>query len=236
MWRIIEETPGVAVFIAAVLIGSSAAYAQQCVTTAPPPESVVLFDGDDTSEWTTLSGGPCPWTVENGEMVVRETHIKSKREFADHQLHLEFFVPEKSDPNVKGNGNSGVYVHGEYEIQLIDSYGIAPHPGDSCGAIYGQFPPAVNASLPAGEWQSFDILFHAPHIDSEGKELRKARFSVMHNGTWIHDNVEADITPYGARQELRNTGSLMLQEHGYPVRYRNIWVRPLAPRTVEGDR
>jgi len=222
------------VFFSVVVVMSPVGLAQQCVTTAPPGDAVVLFGGTDTSEWVTLGGDPCPWTIEDGAMVVRKTHIKTKREFADHQLHLEFFVPEKPNPDVRGNGNSGVYVHGEYEIQLIDSYGTPPHPGDSCGAVYGQIPPMVNASLPAGQWQSFDILFHAPHIDAEGKVVKKARFSVVHNGIWIHEDVEADITPYGVRQELRNTGSLMLQEHGYPVRYRNIWVRPLRSGEAEG--
>jgi hypothetical protein len=216
--------PGI---VALCALAWSAEVTARCTTTPPPKDAVVLFDGKDTSEWVTLSGDPCPWSIEDGAMVDQETHIMTKREFADHQLHVEFYVPVKTDPNVQGNGNSGVYVHGEYEIQLIDSYGVAPHPGDSCGAIYGQVPPMVNASLPAGEWQSFDILFHAPSVDAEGNVLRKARFSVMHNGIWIHDNVEADITPYGVRRALQNTGPLMLQYHGYPVRFRNIWLRPI---------
>lgn len=202
--------------------------AQQCVTISPPDDAIVLFEGTDTLQWVTMNGDPCAWTVEDGVMVAREQNIMTKQEFGDHQLHVEFHVPVREDPNDKLSGNSGVYVHGDYEIQVIDSHGIEPDAGVCCGAIYGQAAPLVNASLPAGEWQSFDVYFHAPRFDGEGKLVEKARMSVVHNGIWIHDDRECDMTPGGLAGNLKTTGPLLLQYHGYPVRYRNIWVRPLV--------
>lgn len=201
--------------------------AQQCVTTAPPKDAVILFDGTSTSEWVTSEDKPSPWPIEEGAMVVTTRNTQTKKEFGDHQLHLEFWVPPEKEPNTAGNGNSGVYVHGFYEIQLIDSYGEPVDKGSCSGAIYGQAAPLVNASLPAGQWQSYDIIFHAPNVDDQGQVTQKARFTILHNGILIQDHVEADVTPYGVKGPLKNTGPLMLQYHDYPVKYRNIWVRPL---------
>jgi len=160
-------------------------------------------------------------------MTAKDTDVMTKEEFGDHQLHIEFQVPPKTDPNARGYGNSGVYLHGDYEIQVIDSYPVEPHPGNSCGAIYGQAAPMANASLPAGKWQSFDVFFEAPRFDDQGALVQKARISVLHNGVWIHHARECDMTPGGLPDNRKAAGPLLLQYHGYPVRFRNIWVRSI---------
>jgi hypothetical protein len=160
-------------------------------------------------------------------MVVRDEDVVSKEKFGDQQLHIEFRVPPKPNPEARGWGNSGVYVHGDYELQVIDSFGMELDAGYSCGALFGQAAPMVNASLPAGEWQSFDIFFRAARLDEEGNVTQKARLSALHNGIWIYHDREFDTTPGGLGAGPKATGPLLLQQHGYPVRYRNIWVRPL---------
>jgi hypothetical protein len=204
------------------------ALAQQCLTTAPPKGAIVLVDGSDTSAWKAQDGGSCPWPAEDGVMTVKGANIMTKREFGDIQLHIEFQIPPRTKASHRGHGNSGVYLHGDYELQVIDSYGKPPHSRSSCGCIYREAAPMVDASLPAGEWQSFDVLFRAPQYDNNGKLLKKARMTVLHNGIWIHDNVEVNATPGGLTDNFKNTGPIWLQVHGYPVRYRNIWVRELA--------
>jgi hypothetical protein len=206
------------------------AQGQQCVTTSPPPDAVVLFNGKDYSDWVRRNGRPAEWKVENGAMVVRDHDILTRQLFGDCQLHVEFLVPPKPSPDTQGNGNSGIYLHGFYEIQVIDSKGLKPHKSESCGAVYSQAAPQVDASLPAGQWQSFDISFQAPRLDSKGKVIRRARVSILHNGLFIHRDLAIDPTP-GSLDAARfgEKGPLLLQYHGYVVRFRNIWVRPLPP-------
>jgi len=211
---------------AGVVCPVSSAFTQTCRTTPPPKDAVVLIDGKDTALWTRRNGEPSTWKIDQGVLVASDHDILTKREFGDHQLHLEFWIPPKPAPNTAGNGNSGVFLHGFYEIQIIDSVGIAPHKNESCGAIYGQLAPKSNASLPAGQWQSLDVFFHAPRV-SGGRIISPARMTVYHNDIKIHDNVTADPTPGGLpKDRLKNTGPLLLQYHGYPVRFRNIWVVP----------
>jgi len=226
-----RKTFGLAAVLAIMACGALAwcgGVGARCITSPPPQDAVILFDGQDTSKWTSKSGDQCPWAIEERAMLAKDTDIITKDEFGDHQLHIEFQVPVKPDPNARGYGNSGVYLHGDYEIQVIDSYDVAPNPGNSCGAVYGQAAPMVNASLPAGKWQSFDVFFEAPRFDANGNSNRKARMSVLHNGVWIHHDREFDMTPGGLQNNLKTAGPLLLQYHGYPVRFRNIWVRPLA--------
>lgn len=209
-------------------ITAAPAFAQQCIKTPPPKDAIVLVKGSDTSSWKAQNGGPCTWPTKDGVMTVEKVNVMTKREFGDVQLHIEFQIPPRTDPNARGHGNSGVYLHGDYEIQVLDSHGREPDDGSSCGAIYRQAAPLVDASMPAGEWQSFDVLFRAPKYDAKGKLLTKARISVVHNGIWIHDAVECDATPGALTDNFKNTGPIWLQVHGYPVRYRNIWLRELA--------
>lgn len=198
-----------------------------CVSTEPPADAIVLFAHSDTSMWQSRMGQLSPWPSEGGILIATREDAICTPTFGDHQLHIEFFVPVRRDPSERGNGNSGVYVHGDYEIQVIDSHGTPLDKGSSCGAIYGQYPPMVDASLPAGQWQSFDIFFRTARFDSQGQLTEKARLTVIHNGIYIHVDREADTTPTGTGTGPQRYGSLLLQYHGYPVCYRNIWVRPV---------
>jgi hypothetical protein len=211
-----------------------ATLAQQCITTTPPKDAIVLIKGKDNSQWRAQGGGPCSWPTKDGVMTVKDKNIMTKREFGDVQLHIEFFIPVQTRPEAPyGHGNSGVYLHGDYEIQVVDSYGDKPHPGSSCGAIYWQSAPLVNASLPTGKWQSYDVIFRAPKYDAKGKLKEKAILTVIHNGILVQNHFASDATPGGLTANFKNTGPLWLQNHGYPVSYRNIWIRELGKQTSE---
>jgi len=150
--------------------------------------------------------------------------IESKQRFTDYQLHVEFKVPYM--PNAKGQarGNSGVFQQGRYEIQVLDSYGIEdPGTGD-CGAVYNQAAPLVNACKPPRSWQTYDITFRAPRFDEEGKAVEKAHVTVIHNGIIVQNNQEIKGPTWGD-----TFGKLVLQDHGNPVQYRNVWILPLPP-------
>lgn len=193
-----------------------------------PADALVLFDGSDVSAWTTLDGKqPIPWKVENGYMEVRGGNIRTRAAFTDVQLHLEFWLPLMADAKGQARANSGVYLQGSYEVQILDSYGEPPRINEA-GAIYGVAPPMVNASRPPETWQSYDILFRAPRYDADGKLVRNARMTVFHNGVCIHDNVEIPgPTAAAMERPLSVPGPIMIQDHGNPIRFRNIWVRPL---------
>ncbi len=215
-----------AVFVVMGFAFTSPVLGQTCVTTKPPADAVVLFNGKDAEGWVKKdSKEPAPWKVEDGALVASESDIQSTQEFGDHQLHLEFQIPQ--DPKNPADGNSGVYVHGFYEIQVLNSHGRAPE-SHQCGGIYGQVTPLVNASLPMGEWQSYDIFFHQARYDEQGKEIQKARISVLHNGIWIHHDAETGLTNGSLERDPKGPGPLMLQYHGAPIHYRNIWIRPIG--------
>lgn len=198
---------------------------------APPKDAVILFDGEETSQWQQRgTGKPATWPIEDGAMVTRDSDIYSKRTFSDYQLHVEFNVPALP-PDVRGQarGNSGVYLHGLYEIQVLDSYGLQSKNND-CGAIYEQSLPMTNACKQPGEWQTYDILYHAPRYDASGKMTQKPRISALQNALWIQDNVEVDHPTRASMEgevDPMKPGPIMLQFHGNAVRYRNIWVRPI---------
>ncbi|MDW8310316.1 MAG: DUF1080 domain-containing protein [Verrucomicrobiales bacterium] len=201
---------------------------------APPPaDAIVLFDGTDLSKWRS-NKGPARWKVENGYMeVVKDSgNIFSIEEFADCQLHLEFATPARVDDKSQGRGNSGVFLFGGFEVQVLDSYQNWTYPDGQCGALYGQWPPLVNPVKKPGEWQSYDIIFEAPRWDDSGKLIKRAAVTVLLNGVLIHHRKEfmgetchAELARYG---KPRTRGPIMLQDHGNPVRFRNIWVRPLG--------
>jgi len=201
--------------------------------TAPPTDAVVLFDGTDLSAWVGDSGQPATWKVENGyvEIVPGSGNIRTRRGFGDCQLHVEWASPRTPQGEGQERGNSGVYLMSAYEVQVLDSYDNRTYPDGQAAAVYGQYPPLVNASRPPGEWQSYDIVFHRPRFDAQGKLLSPARLTVLHNGVLVQDNVALSgptahqrRPPYSAHAD---TLPLMLQNHGNPVRYRNIWIRPL---------
>jgi Domain of Unknown Function (DUF1080) len=198
-----------------------------------PSDAISLFDGHDLSQWLDKDNGPAKWKVENGyfEVVAKTGPIHTKKSFGDCQLHLEFSEPVPPKGESQERGNSGVFLMGLYEIQVLDSYENKTYADGQAAAVYGQYPPLVNASRPPGQWQSYDIIFHAPNIDSTGKVLKTARVTVFHNGVLVQDNVEihgrtavGDVPTYVAGPDK---APLELQDHGNPVRYRNIWIRPL---------
>jgi hypothetical protein len=198
----------------------------------PPSDAIVLFDGKDSSHWVGKDGGPAKWKVENGYMqVVAETgNISSREAFGDCQLHVEFWEPVPAVGEDQDRGNSGVFLMGLYEIQVLDSYKNKTYADGQAAAVYGQYPPLVNASRPPGEWQTYDIVFHRPHF-SDGKLTRPARVTVLHNGVLVQDNVEpTGPTAHGERPPYKagpDKLPMQLQDHGHPVRYRNIWYREL---------
>ena len=201
----------------------------------PPSDAILLFDGKDLSNWHHQDGSPAKWKVENGyaEVVAKTGYIYTKQPFGDCQLHVEFSEPTPPHGESQERGNSGVFLMGFYEIQVLDSYQNKTYADGQASAVYGQYPPLVNASRPPGQWQAYDIVFHRPRFDAEGKVLRPARVTVLHNGVLVQDNVElSGPTAHGARPPYKAHPEklpLGLQDHGNPVRYRNIWIRELKP-------
>lgn len=197
-------------------------------------KKIVLFDGTTLDGWTDRKGGNIAWTLEDGIMTVGKGDIISKETYGDALLHVEFRIPDMPNARGQGKGNSGVYVHGCYEIQVLDSYGIED-PGDGdCSAIYNMYSPLLNACKPAMEWQTYDILIRAPRFDAKGQVVEDGRISVFQNGLPVHNNaVLPRHTPGGITDHVVAEGPLMLQDHGNPVSYRNIWVLKL-PETKNG--
>lgn len=200
------------------------------MTQTLPESAVILFDGKDLSNWTAQNGGEPGWEVEDGVMAVvpRTGDIKTKATFTDHFLHIEFMTPDMPGASGQAKGNSGVFLQGRYEVQVLDSYGIeVPGKGD-CGAIYNQFAPLVNACKPPLEWQSYDVVFRAPRFNDAGELIENVRMTVLQNGLVILNNVQLP-TPAGGNVNpaVSEPGPLRLQDHGNHVKYRNIWAVPL---------
>lgn len=200
------------------------------MTHTPPESAVVLFNGSDLSNWTSRDGGAPGWTVEDGVMAVvpRTGDIMTTERFTDHFLHLEFMTPDMPEATGQAKGNSGVFLQGRYEIQVLDSYGIAvPGMGD-CGAIYNQFAPLVNACKPPLEWQSYDVIFRAPRLNDDGEIVENTRVTVLQNGLVILNNVIlSGTTGANIGGGVGDPGPLLLQDHGNLVKFRNIWAVPL---------
>ena len=202
----------------------------------PPKGAVVLFDGKNFDQWVARDGGPPPWKITDGAMQVAKAErggktvhsdIISKRKFEDMKVHLEFRTPFMPKARGQARGNSGVYLQGRYEVQVLDSFG-EPARDNEAGGIYKIAIPEQNASLPPGEWQTYDITFHAPRFTG-AKLTDPARITVLHNGVKIHSNVDVpSITAGGVQGDPSTPGPILLQDHGNPVRYRNVWVLPLA--------
>ena len=198
-----------------------------------PSDAVVLFDGKDFSKWRSGNGGEVKWKLENGymETTPKSGVIRTKDEFSDFQLHLEFATPEKVVGDGQGRGNNGVNIFGRYEIQVLDSYNNKTYPDGQAAAIYGQTPPLVNASRPPGVWQTYDIVFEAPRWDAEGKLSKKGSFTVFHNGVLMHHRQEI-IGPMAHRtvrqfEKHEAEEPFGLQDHDTRTRFRNIWIRRL---------
>jgi hypothetical protein len=197
-----------------------------------PSDATVLFDGKDLSRWVDKDGQPAKWKVENGsmEVVAKTGNISTRDSFGDCQLHVEFAEPSPPSGESQERGNSGVFLMGLYEIQVLDSYQNKTYADGQAAAVYGQYPPLVNASRPPAQWQTYDIIFHAPRF-AAGKLRRPARVTVLHNAVLVQDNVElTGPTAHGERPPYKpgpDKLPLQLQDHGNPVRYRNIWIREL---------
>lgn len=202
---------------------------------APPSDAIVLFDGTSLDNWTATDGTPTKWILKDGAMQPTEGsgYIQSKQEFGSVQLHVEFQTPAQVEGDGQGRGNSGVFLMGQYEIQVLDSYNNTTYPDGQCAALYGRHIPLVNACRKPGEWQSYDIIFHRPVFEGD-KVVKRATFTVLHNGVLVHDHVEltggtgweggssiSEYVPHG------DTGPIQFQDHGNPVNFRNVWVRPL---------
>ncbi|MCH5376339.1 MAG: DUF1080 domain-containing protein [Planctomycetes bacterium] len=207
----------------------------------PPSDAIVLFDGGSTNRFLGKSGGEIDWTIEDGALVStrgdeRSNHLVSQLHFRDADIHVEFMLPEK------GSGNSGIYIHGNYEVQIFNSSGKEqPDMGDM-GAIYGFAKPLVNAALPPGQWQVYDIRYQAPRRNEQGEITQPGCITAWLNGKMVQDHTtfgeprsvyhpfRYGTTPYlqtiWQRQKKTMTGPVFLQDHDSPVRFRNIWIRP----------
>ena len=200
---------------------------------AAPADAVVLFAGQDLAGWTDAKGQPARWKVENGyfEAVPKTGDIRTVKGFGDCQLHVEWTAPSPARGEGQDRGNSGVFLMGLYEVQVLDCYGNTTYADGQAAAIYGQYPPLVNACRPPGEWQTYDILFHRPRFDKDGRVLAPARMTVFHNGLLVHEcAVLTGPTAHKARPPYQMHADrlpISLQDHGHPVRYRAIWIREL---------
>jgi len=223
---------------------------QDTLPVPPPARAIQLFDGKGTNLFVSMAGGRIDWPIAGGALVStpnsrRSNNIVSRLHFRDADMHVEFLLPRT------GDGNSGVYVHGIYELQILNSFGKAEPDASGMGGVYGLFKPLVNAARRPGQWQVYDIRFCAPQRDAIGKLIAEGAITAWLNGRKIQDNVPVgqaeskynpyryDTTPYleaiWQRQQRDMTGPLILQDHDNPVHFRNIWVRPLDDRAFMYD-
>lgn len=203
---------------------------------APPSDATVLFDGSGLDAWQAAGsdGEPARWRLVDGAIEVNGTgSIETRELFADVQLHIEWRTPVPPEGESQGRGNSGVFLMGRYEVQVLDSYENVTYADGQAAALYGQRPPDVNASRAPGKWQSYDIVFLAPRFE-DGRLVEPARVTVLHNGVLVHhDRAFLGPTRHRALPEYAPhppQGPIQLQDHGNPVRFRNVWVRRLDGR------
>ncbi len=202
--------------------------------TGAPSDAIVLFDGKDLSKWQKADGsGPAEWTVNGGEVTVKAGtgNIATKQAFGDVQLHVEWMSPKAEGKSGQGYNNSGIFLMGLYEVQVLNSYDSETYQNGQAGSVYKQYPPLVNASLPPGTWQKYDIIFTAPRFSEKGTVIRPATLTVFHNGVLVQ-NASPLLGPteyIGLPQYKPHAAKLplQLQDHSDPVRFRNIWVREL---------
>lgn len=195
----------------------------------PPADAVVLFDGKDLSKWNNGE----KWEIKDGYAVVQKSDLSTKDSFGpDYQLHVEFATPEKVSGSGQGRGNSGIFLANRYEVQVLDSFDNKTYFDGQCGSLYKQSPPLVNVCKKPGEWQTFDIVFESPRFDENKKLVKPGYVTVIHNGVVVQNHFElqggtyfdrpASYAPHPPKQPIR------LQNHGNPVKYRNIWLREFA--------
>lgn len=200
----------------------------------PPSDAIVLFDGKDLSKWQGPNGQPAGWEVRDGYMVVepKAGSIATREPIGDCQLHIEWSAPTPPHGTSQERGNSGVLFFGRYEVQVLDSYDNKTYPDGQAAAIYGSYPPLVNAMRPPGEWNMYDIVFTVPRFEGD-KLVKPGYFTVFHNGVLVQNHVELLGDSLHRQLPVYHPhppqGPLVLQDHGNRVRYRNIWYRPLRP-------
>lgn len=207
---------------------ASRAPADATLCEKPPAGGQALFDGESLQGWVKTDGKtPAAWPVLDDVFAVGKGQgpIMTDRKFGDVQLHLEFNVPYMPKDKGQARGNSGVFLAGAYELQILDSHGLKLQDND-CGAIYKQVTPRVNACKPPLQWQTYDVTFHKAKVD-DGKTVKKARITVVQNGQKIIDDAEIAPTPGGVDTKEGADGPLLLQDHGNDVQFRNLWVKPL---------
>jgi hypothetical protein len=204
------------------------------VAVKPPSDAVVLFDGTNSDAWVAANGGESPWKIQDGVMIANGADIRTKDEFGAIQLHFEWRLPADRKVNGQSGGNSGCFLMGLYEVQVLQSHTNQTYPDGQACALYGQLPPLVNATSPQGEWNSYDITFTPPVYEGE-KVITPAKVTVIHNGvvvqngeSFIGTTTHQKLASYPPKHP--EAGPIRLQFHGDPMEFRNIWVRPLGRR------
>ncbi len=206
------------------------------IVSKPPADAIILFDGSSLDAWKSSTGGPAKWKVTEGrfETAPGTGQIETKQTFGDIQLHVEWAAPAPPRGVGQDRGNSGIFLMGQFELQVLDSFHAETYADGQAGAIYGEYPPLFNASRPPGEWQTYDVAFRRPRFAPSGQLLEPARVTLFHNGILVQNNEE----PFGPTSWLKwlpytdqgDRGPIALQDHSHPVRYRNIWLRELPER------
>jgi len=198
----------------------------------PPSDAILLFDGKDLAQWQNGD----KWLIQDGVATCRGGGITTKESFGDCQLHLEWAAPAEVSGSGQGRGNSGVYMLGKYEIQILDSYDNKTYFDGQAASIYKQYPPLVNASRKPGEWQSYDIIFSAPRFDEDKKLTKPGYVTVLHNGVVVQNHSELKGGTFYDRPPAYEPhpprGQIHIQDHGNPVRFRNIWLRELKDAEI----
>jgi len=203
----------------------------------PPSDAIVLFDGKDISQWQYKDGRPGAWPIVEGILTCKSGtgNLYTKRKFGSAQIHVEFAVPYMSNAHGQARANSGVYLQGRYEIQILDSFNNPTYSNGSAGSLYGQYAPLVNVSRPPKKWQTYDIVFHAPKCGDDRKLATPGTVTVLYNGVLVQDNVTVKgRTTSSDDTDPCEDGPLMLQDHYHPdvkgtfMQFRNIWIRPLS--------
>lgn len=197
-----------------------------------PEDAVILFDSENLNEWKSVknSDKKADWTIEDNEFIVKpgSGDIQTKKEFGDFQLHIEWKSPEKIKGEGQGRGNSGIFLQGLYEIQILDNNDNPTYVNGQAGALYKQRPPLVDVKAGDKGWHTYDIIYNAPYFNEDGQLIRKGNVTVLHNGVLIHNHTQIEgTTEYIGLPKIKphKKGPIILQDHGDLVRFRNIWIR-----------
>ena len=203
----------------------------------PPADALILFDGKASDEWVHSDGRPSEWLIVNRTIACKSGtgNIYTRHKFSDAQVHVEFSIPLMPEAHGQARANSGVYLQGRYEIQILDSFNNPTYGNGSCGALYGQYAPLVNVCRPPQQWQSYDIIFHAPRCAADKTITNPGTVTVLQNGVLVQDHVTIrGRTTSSDDTDVCTDGPLMLQDHRHPavketfMQFRNIWIRALS--------